>query len=55
MRKYVHVAKALKPTLTQLACSYLSEEYSKLRSHDNMSSDNVAKVFWVNLLRLIFT
>ena len=44
MRKYIHVAKALKPSLTQPACELLAEEYAKLRSHDNMTQDNVAKV-----------
>ncbi|WAR16634.1 MCM3Z-like protein [Mya arenaria] len=43
MRKYIHVAKALRPTLTQQAATVLSEEYSKLRSHDSMSQDNVAR------------
>ena len=43
MRKYIHVAKALKPSLTQPACELLAEEYAKLRSHDNMSQDNIAR------------
>jgi len=44
MRKYIHVAKALRPNLTQPAADILAEEYAKLRSHDNMSKDNVARV-----------
>jgi len=44
MRKYIHVAKALKPALTQPASDLLSEEYAKLRSHDMMSQENVARV-----------
>lgn len=44
MRKYIHVAKALKPGLTQPAAELLAEEYAKLRSHDNMSQDNIARV-----------
>lgn len=44
MRKYIHVAKALKPNLTQPAAELLAEEYSKLRSHDSMTQDNVARV-----------
>ena len=44
MRKYVHVAKALRPNLTQPAADLLAEEYSKLRGHDAMSQDNVARV-----------
>ncbi|KAH3709484.1 DNA replication licensing factor MCM3-like [Dreissena polymorpha] len=43
MRKYVHVAKALRPNLTQPAADLLAEEYSKLRGHDAMSQDNVAR------------
>jgi len=43
MRKYIHVAKALKPGLTSPAAEFLAEEYSKLRSQDNMSSDNIAR------------
>ncbi|KAG2458098.1 MCM3M factor, partial [Polypterus senegalus] len=38
IRKYIHVAKLVKPVLTQEAADYISEEYSKLRSHDQMSS-----------------
>lgn len=43
MRKYIHVAKALKPGLTQPAAELLAEEYTKLRSHDSMSQDNIAR------------
>ncbi|XP_043917639.1 DNA replication licensing factor MCM3 [Protopterus annectens] len=39
MRKYIHVAKIIKPTLTQEAASYIAEEYSRLRNQDQMSSD----------------
>ena len=49
MRKYVHVTKALKPTLTSPAAEFLSEEYSKLRSHDNMTQDNIARVSFPRL------
>lgn len=44
MRKYIHVAKALKPSLTREAAEYIAEEYAKLRSQDNMQSDNIARV-----------
>ncbi|XP_004605910.1 DNA replication licensing factor MCM3 [Sorex araneus] len=39
MRKYIHVAKIIKPILTQESASYIAEEYSRLRSQDSMSSD----------------
>ncbi|XP_032155559.1 DNA replication licensing factor MCM3 isoform X2 [Sapajus apella] len=39
MKKYIHVAKIIKPVLTQESASYIAEEYSRLRSQDSMSSD----------------
>ncbi|XP_076046418.1 zygotic DNA replication licensing factor mcm3-like isoform X2 [Oratosquilla oratoria] len=39
MRKYIHIAKAIKPTLTKEACEVIAEEYSKLRSHDIEHTD----------------
>ncbi|XP_075057329.1 DNA replication licensing factor MCM3 [Mixophyes fleayi] len=39
MRKYIHVAKLFKPTLTNEAAGYIAEEYSRLRSQEQMSSD----------------
>lgn len=39
MRKYIHVAKIIKPVLTQESATYIAEEYSRLRSQDSMSSD----------------
>lgn len=39
MRKYIHVAKIIKPILTQESAAYIAEEYSRLRSQDSMSSD----------------
>ncbi|XP_072906397.1 DNA replication licensing factor MCM3 [Hemitrygon akajei] len=39
MRKYIHVAKIVKPVLTAEAANYIAEEYSSLRSQDQMSSD----------------
>lgn len=39
MKKYIHVAKIIKPTLTQESAAYIAEEYSRLRSQDSMSSD----------------
>lgn len=43
MRKYIHIAKLMKPTLTQEASDAICEEYSKLRSQDTMETD-VARV-----------
>ncbi|XP_012414623.1 DNA replication licensing factor MCM3 [Trichechus manatus latirostris] len=39
MKKYIHVAKLVKPVLTQESAAYIAEEYSRLRSQDSMSSD----------------
>ncbi|XP_053457896.1 DNA replication licensing factor MCM3 isoform X2 [Nycticebus coucang] len=39
MKKYIHVAKIIKPALTQESSAYIAEEYSRLRSQDSMSSD----------------
>ncbi|OTF73270.1 DNA replication licensing factor Mcm3-like protein, partial [Euroglyphus maynei] len=39
MRKYVHVAKAIKPQLSQEAIDIISEEYSKLRTYDLEQND----------------
>ena len=39
MRKYIHVAKALKPVLTTKAAEFISDEYAKLRSQDSMHGD----------------
>ncbi|XP_060772063.1 MCM3 minichromosome maintenance deficient 3 (S. cerevisiae), like [Neoarius graeffei] len=39
IRKYIHVAKLVKPVLTQEASDYIAEEYTKLRSRDQVSND----------------
>ncbi|XP_071403849.1 DNA replication licensing factor MCM3 [Pithys albifrons albifrons] len=39
MRKYIHVAKMIKPVLTEEAASYIAEEYSRLRSQSDVNSD----------------
>ncbi|XP_030627467.1 DNA replication licensing factor MCM3 [Chanos chanos] len=39
MRKYLHVAKAIAPVLTQEAANHIAEEYSRLRSQEQLSSD----------------
>lgn len=43
MRKYIHVAKMIKPVLTEESASYIAEEYSRLRSQSQTNSD-VARV-----------
>ncbi|KAL2089405.1 hypothetical protein ACEWY4_014093 [Coilia grayii] len=40
IRKYIHVAKMVKPVLTQEASDYIAEEYSKLRSHDQVNQES---------------
>ncbi len=44
MRKYIHIAKALKPALTKEACDHIAEEYAKLRSQESLDQNNMAKV-----------
>lgn len=39
MRKYIHIAKCVKPILTEKASSVISEEYSRLRSQEAVESD----------------
>ncbi|MBN3277594.1 MCM3M factor, partial [Polyodon spathula] len=39
IRKYIHVAKLVKPVLTREAADYIAEEYSKLRSHEEVTSE----------------
>ena len=34
MKKYIHIAKCIKPVLTDAACAMLSDEYANLRSND---------------------
>ncbi|KAM6464164.1 DNA replication licensing factor MCM3 [Liasis olivaceus] len=40
MRKYIHFAKMLKPVLTEEAAALIAQEYSSLRSQDQISSDH---------------
>lgn len=49
MRKYIHVAKAVTPVLTEEAANHIAEEYSRLRSQDQMGTDiaRVSKSFCV--------
>ena len=38
MRKYIHVARVLKPVLTREACDLISTEYAKLRAQEMAGS-----------------
>lgn len=46
IRKYIHVAKMVKPVLTQEASDYIAEEYTKLRSHDQVNNDLARVGIW---------
>lgn len=39
MRKYLQLAKVMKPKLTEQACEAIANEYSRLRSQDNIEAD----------------
>lgn len=39
MKKYIHIAKAIKPQLSKEAVDIISEEYTKLRNYDMDQSD----------------
>ncbi|KAJ3607284.1 hypothetical protein NHX12_026795 [Muraenolepis orangiensis] len=39
MRKYIHFAKAVTPVLTQPAADHIAEEYSRLRSQEQLAAD----------------
>lgn len=43
MRKYIHVAKAISPVLTQEAANHIAEEYTRLRNQDQQGVD-IARV-----------
>lgn len=45
MRKYIHLAKGLKPQLTKEAADLIADEYTKLRNQDTTEggTDNMAK------------
>ena len=38
LRKYIHVARVLKPVLTREACDIISTEYAKLRAQETVGS-----------------
>ncbi|KAK9531107.1 hypothetical protein VZT92_010551 [Zoarces viviparus] len=39
MRKYIHIAKSVTPVLTQEAANHIAEEYTRLRSQEQMGAD----------------
>ncbi|XP_033100370.1 DNA replication licensing factor MCM3-like [Anneissia japonica] len=39
MRKYVHIAKSIKPALTREAAEFIADEYSKLRSQEAVAAN----------------
>ncbi|XP_031733166.1 DNA replication licensing factor MCM3 [Anarrhichthys ocellatus] len=39
MRKYIHIAKVVTPVLTQEAANHIAEEYTRLRSQEQMGAD----------------
>lgn len=43
VKKYIEVAKCIKPSLTEEACEMIGEEYSRLRSQDWENTDNLAR------------
>lgn len=43
MRKYIHLAKGLKPQLTKDAADLISEEYTKLRNQEGLENDHLAR------------
>lgn len=42
IKKYIHIAREMKPKLTKVACDVISDEYARLRSQD-MSQSDMAK------------
>uniref|UniRef100_A0A3Q2QDU8 DNA replication licensing factor MCM3 n=1 Tax=Fundulus heteroclitus TaxID=8078 RepID=A0A3Q2QDU8_FUNHE len=43
MRKYIHIAKMITPVLTEEAANHIAEEYSRLRSQEQVAAD-IARV-----------
>ncbi|CAD5235004.1 unnamed protein product [Bursaphelenchus xylophilus] len=44
LRKYIHMAKSIKPQLTEQASSYISECYTELRSYENEGEDRTMPI-----------
>lgn len=54
VRKYIHMAKSVKPILTEGASAYISECYAELRSFDTSKADRErARVIYKNILRIV--
>jgi hypothetical protein len=51
MKKYIHIAKCMKPTLTEEASEAIAEEYSRLRSQDTVDTD-IARVCIISVRNL---
>lgn len=49
MKKYIHIAKSVKPVLTQAASDAIAEHYAKLRSYEK-DQDDLARVCSVRYL-----
>ena len=43
IKRYIHVAKVIKPTLSREAANCIAEEYARLRCQDQANTD-VARV-----------
>lgn len=54
MRKYIHIAKAVTPVLTEEAANHIAEEYSRLRSQEQLAAD-IARVSRSRLTHRICT
>jgi len=48
MKKYIHVARVIKPVLSREAANCIAEEYAKLRCQDQESTD-IARVRFINI------
>lgn len=53
MKKFIHIARCMKPKLTEEACDCIAEEYSRLRSDEEVASD-VARVKFFCLFFFFF-
>uniref|UniRef100_A0A4W3H006 DNA replication licensing factor MCM3 n=1 Tax=Callorhinchus milii TaxID=7868 RepID=A0A4W3H006_CALMI len=49
MRKYIHVARLLKPVLTATAAAHIAEEYTRLRSQDLAAAQGARVCVCLNL------
>jgi len=47
LRKYLHMAKNIKPNLSEAASSFITEQYSELRSIDLSKTDRERVSAWI--------